>query len=140
MVVNNAVEKYEKFSGAILSRDHKCKILGLGTWKNKTNWPLPYIVTVKEIKVFGVYIMDSYRNLLKRNWDFRFGKFEQTLISWSPRNLDCLSQRIDVLRIFALSRIYYLASILPISKTMCKKIEKAMGRFIWYNSGYTLRV
>ena len=140
VVVNNAVEKYEKFSGAILSRDHKCKILGLGTWKNKTNWPLPYIVTVKEIKVFGVYIMDSYRNLLKRNWDFRFGKFEQTLISWSPRNLDCLSQRIDVLRIFALSRIYYLASILPISKTMCKKIEKAMGRFIWYNSGYTLRV
>ena len=140
MVVNDAVENFEKVSGAILSRNQKCKILGLGTWKNKNKWPLPYVVTVKEIKVFGVYIMESYRNLLKRNWDFRYSKFEQSLISWSSRNLDSLSQRIEVLKIFALSRIYYLASILPISKTMCKRIEKAMGKFIWYNSGYTLRV
>ena len=59
VVVDDAVKKFESLSGAILSRDRKCKILGFGSWKNRVDWPLQYVTTVKEIKVFGVYFMDS---------------------------------------------------------------------------------
>ena len=82
------------------------------------DWPIKYLKTVKEIKVFGIYVMDSYRSLIKRNWDFRFHKFESAIKSWSPRILDTMLQRVEVVKVFALSRIYYVASILPINKTM----------------------
>ena len=39
VVVNDAVQKFEAVSGAILSRDRKCKIIGFGRWKNKEDWP-----------------------------------------------------------------------------------------------------
>ena len=140
LIVDNAVVEFEKVSGALLSRNQKCKVLGIGTWKNRTNWPLDYLVTVKEIKVFGVFIMDSYRSILKRNWDYRFLKFEQSLHSWSSRSLRSILQRIEVVKIFALLRVYYIASVLPMSKTVGKKFEKVIRNFIWFSCGKLLRV
>ena len=140
IVVNGAVKKFEDLSGAILSRDKKCKIIGFGKWKNRVDWPLQYLRTVKEIKVFGIFIMDSYRDLLKRNWSYRFDKFEQSLLSWSSRVLETIFQRVEVVRTFALSRIYYLASILPMPKATANNIEKVIGKFLWSSSGKILRV
>ena len=81
-VVDAAVRKFEKLSGAILSRGQKCTILGLGKWKNKQNWPLTYVKVKEEVKVFGIFFSDSYRNILKRNWDYRFEKFQGSVYSW----------------------------------------------------------
>ena len=41
---------------------------------------------------------------------------------------------------FALSRVYYISSILPIKSKMVKKFESLMGKFIWQGSGKVLRV
>ena len=140
LVLDEAVRKFEAVSGAILSREKKCKVLGFGTWKNEERWPLDYIKSVKEIKIFGIFVMDSYRGMIKKNWEFRFEKFQNIVKSWSPRILDTLNQRVEVLKMFALSRVYYVASILPIRKTMIKKFEKEMGNFVWRASGRVLRV
>ena len=42
-IVDRTVTEFEEVSGAILSRNNKCKVLGLGKWKNKKNWPLQYL-------------------------------------------------------------------------------------------------
>ena len=140
LVLDSAVRKFEEVSGAILSRNKKCKILGFGTWKDRVVWPLNYLKTVQELKIFGVFFVDSYRSMIKRNWDFRFVKFLDVIKSWSPRVLETLSQRVEVLKVFALSRVYYIASILPINITMVRKFEKEMGKFLWTASGKVLRV
>ena len=116
------------------------KVMGFGVWKTKTNWPVRYLCAVKELKVFGFYLMDSYLGLLQRNWAYRYTKFEQSIYSWSMRNLPSLIQKIDVVKIFALSRVYYIASVLPLSKTMSRKFEKTIGKFIWASSGQVLKV
>ena len=95
---------------------------------------------MQELKIFGVFFVDSYRSMIKRNWDFRFVKFLDVIKSWSPRVLETLSQRVEVLKVFALSRVYYIASILPINITMVRKFEKEMGKFLWTASGKVLRV
>ena len=41
---------------------------------------------------------------------------------------------------FALSRVYYISSILPIKPHMVKKFESLIGKFIWQGSGRILRV
>ena len=138
--VDEIVEEFEAFSGAILSRRKKCKIIGFGKWKQNTNWPVTYVQTEEELKVFGVIIRDNYKSLLKRNWEYRFLKFNNCVQSWSSRSLCTLSLRIEVLKVFALSRVYYLAAILPISKIFIQKIETVIGKFIWNASGWLLRV
>ena len=138
--VENIVVEFEAVSGAILSRSKKCKIMGFGKWKNKSNWPLAYLKTEKEIKIFGIYFCNSYRAMLSKNWGYRFDRFNGSVKSWSSRSLPSLSAKIEVLKTFALSRLYYLASVLPVSKGISKKIETVMGKFIWNASGWLLRV
>ena len=140
LLVDHAVKQFEAISGAILSRNLKCKIMGVGSWSQRKKWPLPFVQSVQEIKIFGVFFLNSYVQTLKRNWDFRFKKFQQSVLSWSSRVLENISQRVQILNMFALSRIYYISSVLPLSKTTGKKFEKQMGKFLWSSSGKLLRV
>ena len=103
--IDHAVVKFEALSGAILSRNRKCKILGLGGWRMRRNWPLAYLQADEEIKIFGIYVRDSYRSMVKRNWDYRFDKFQNCVLSWSSKFLPSLRVRVEVLNIFALSRV-----------------------------------
>ena len=69
VIVDEGVQMFEAVSGAILSRNHKCKILGFGKWSKRDVWPLNFVQTVQEVKVFGVFMLNSYNAILKRNWD-----------------------------------------------------------------------
>ena len=47
---------------------------------------------------------------------------------------------MEVVNIFALSRVFYIASILPLPKNIVQRIEKIISRFIWTGSGKVLKV
>ena len=140
VLVDKEVEKFEYVSGAILSRSNKCKILGFGSWRQKTTWPLNYVQTVEELKIFGIFIMNSFQSMIRRNWDFRFNKFQGSLISWSSRSLDSIFQRVEIINMFGLSRVFYVASVLPMPQNFIKRVEMAVGKVIWAMSGKVLRV
>ena len=139
-VVSGVVKKFEVVSGAILSRNKKCKVIGFGGWVDRQDWPLAWIKPVKSEKIFGIYICDSYEEILEVNWEYRYKKFSDAIFSWSSRILDTLQQRVEVIRVFALSRVYYVAAILPVKPKMVKKFESLMGKFIWNFSGKVLRI
>merc|ERR1712215_599188 len=90
--VSEVVGKFEKVSGAILSRNKKCKVIGFGNWAGREDWPLAWIKPVKSEKMFG------------------------------------------------LSRVYYVASVLPMMPKVVKKFESLMGKYLWNFSGKVLRV
>ena len=140
VAIDNAICKFESVSGAVLSRGNKCKIIGFGAWKDKVNWPLGYLQPVGEVKIFGFFITNSYQSMIKRNWNYRLVKVQQTLIAGSKRFLDSIYQRVEVINTFVLSRFFYIASVLPIPKNVRQQIEKNIGKFIWSCSGKLLRV
>ena len=109
-MVGEAVIEFEKVSGAILSRNKKCLVLGLGSWRNRNNWILDFLQPVREIKVFGIWIMNNYRKLLSTNWNRRIESLRKTIYSWTGRYFRTIKQKITVLNSFALSRIWYIAS------------------------------
>ena len=86
--ISTSVVEFEKASGAILSRNKKCLVLGLGIWKNRQSFILEFLQPVKEIKVFGIWVMNSYRQLLSTNWNRRIEKLRSSIffldrqISW----------------------------------------------------------
>ena len=61
LIVDESVRKFECVSGAVLSRSKKCKVIGFGNWKKRQNWPLKYVQSVDELKVFGIYIRNSFQ-------------------------------------------------------------------------------
>ena len=78
-VVEEVVTKFERPSGAILSRNKKCQAVGFGTWKSRTDWPVQWIRAVNSVKVFGIFISDSYEDMLKLKWDHRYKKFSDVI-------------------------------------------------------------
>ena len=75
-----------------------------------------------------------------KNWEFRLRKFRNILYSWSSRSLATVQDRVDVVKIFGLSRTYYVASILPIRSRVVKSFEYLIGRFIWKSPFSVLKI
>ena len=134
------IGKFEKVSGAILSRNKKCKVIGFGKLASKEDWPLAWVKPVKSEKIFGIFICDAYNEILELNWNYRFKKFSNMMYSWSNRVLDTLQQRVEVIRMFGLSRVYYVATVLPMKSEVVKKFESLVGKYLKNFSGKKLRV
>ena len=124
-------KRFEDISGAILSRSAKTKIMGLGAWKDRQVWPLEWMKVVREMKVFGFQICQTYEQSLERSWEVCFEGFRKTLIAWGSRMLDSLRQRVDVLKIFATSKLWYKASALPLPEMWARKFEAGVRKFLW---------
>ena len=122
--IDLCVERFERMSGAILNRSKKSVVLGLGLWSDRTVWPLSWLQTVTETKVFGFFLSNSYSNILERNWEFQFSKFTSTLKSWSSRAIDSLHQKAEILTTFALSKVWYRAQALPLPSKYVTKFNK----------------
>ena len=131
VIIDEIFANFEKISGAILSRSKKSKIMGLGPWRGRRDWPLPWLQVVPMVKMFGFQISPVYKQTLEQSWEACYSGFHKTIMSWSSRHLNTMVQRVEVLRIFATSRLWYKASALPLPVKFSKKFESLMGRFLW---------
>ena len=123
-------EKFENLSGMVLNKN-KCQILGLGIWKDKTEWPLNWIKTVNHMKIFGVTFASTIDKTIKLSWTNYEVKFHNCLMSWRGKNINSLSERAFVLKTFATSKLWYLAQVLPLPKSTLDYIERELGLFLW---------
>ena len=131
LAIDHLIHRFENLSGAILNRDKKSKVLGLGSWKDRERWPLPWLVSVPQMKILGFIFHPIYKTMLEINWEEQYKKFDNTLFSWSTRVLDSIFQKAQVLATFALSRIWYRAQVLPLPVTWALKFESAISSFLW---------
>ena len=106
-------------------------MMGLGPWRGKQDWPLHWLQVVNMIKMFGIQITPSYRQTLTLSWNSCFSGFRKTILSWQARQLNTLIQRVQVLKVFATSKLWYKASVLPLPSKFAKKFESLMGVFLW---------
>ena len=116
-----------------MSRTLKSKVMGLGTLKNKNDWPeeVKWMKTVSEMKIFGFIVCAKYKDTVNKTWDKVVRGFEQILFSWESRQLETLSQRVEVARTFALSKLYYVAQVLPLPGEHRRRVEKRLSSFIF---------
>ena len=131
LVIEEIFCNFENCSGAILSRSFKSKIMGLGVWKGRQDWPLKWLKVESSIKMFGFQVAPIYKQTLTLCWDSCLTAFRKTIMSWKTRQLNTLVEKVEVLRIFATSKIWYKASALPLPPSFAKKFESLMGSFLW---------
>ena len=130
LVAEEIFRKFESFAGAILNRSSKSKILGIGGFQGRENWPLPWLKVENRLKIFGIFIYPTYQQILHENWTELLKKFRGKLFSWNLRSLDTFQQRVDVLQIFGTSKLWYLCQVLPLPPQFASKFENIMWRCI----------
>ena len=107
-------------------------MLGLGPWRGRHDWPLDWLKVVNMMKIFGFQITPKYKQTLQLSWEACLDGFRKTIMSWKARHLNTLVQRVEVLRVFVTSKIWYKASALPLPVKFAKKFESLMGSFLWF--------
>ena len=68
---DQVMKKFEATSGAILSRTKKSKVMGLGSLKNKQDWPeeVNWMNTVSEMKILDFTVCPTYKDTLTKAWN-----------------------------------------------------------------------
>lgn len=122
--VNEHFRFYEEVSGAKLNNDKT-----EGVWFGKSERrPAINIQEKDEMKVLGLYITNQ--NCYEKNWGKKEGEVKEELLKWENKTNN-YKTRIELVKIFMLSKLLFLAAIFPPKDQTIKKINKMAVNFIW---------
>ena len=129
--VEKVILQFEQATGAILNRNNKTKIYGLGKWKDKENWPITWIKVEREyFYTLGVYHSNSYPDTQNKNWTSCISALKSHGQMLSNRKLT-LFQRATYINACMLSKIWYVAHIYPLNLSFAKEINKIIFNYLW---------
>ena len=66
---------------------------------------MQWLKVVKLIKIFGFQVTPVYKETLDLSWDSCFSSFVKTIMSWKSRQLNTIFQRVQVIKVFATSKL-----------------------------------
>ena len=123
----NIIELFEYASGSKINRD-KTHGIWMSKWKHKTenicniNW------SNSPKKIVGFYICEH--RLVNVNWTPIVTKVQKNFNMWITRKLS-FDQKSEIINLFALSKIIYLASFLCMPLDFIKQFEKHIYSYFW---------
>lgn len=115
-------------SGAVLNL-RKTTSIDVG-YINGNPIGIDWLRTETKIKILGVIFANSIRQMITLNWESLIGNIGQQIGLHSIRTLT-LHQKVILLNTFITSKIWYLASLLPLYAIHVAKLTSAMGTFLW---------
>ena len=80
--------------------------------------------------MLGMEVFDNLPELVANNWTRILKKLRYSLSRELSRNLN-LIQKIWHVNLMALSKIWYLAHILPMPKPVSQRVEISIGYYLW---------
>lgn len=123
---------YETHSGAALSVQ-KSAILPFGSWPTTSAW----ISTVENCRILGITFTSKLDDMIHLNWTRILQTVRRTIYAQYIRNLNIL-QKVWVVNTFILSKLWYLAQILPPPQLILRKIDLAIGFYLWRGKQYRI--
>jgi hypothetical protein len=87
LLIDSLTRKFEAMSGQILNRNRKTAILGLGTWAGRQDWPLGWLNSPSNLKIFGVTFGPSLSATMTASWEAVSKGVMAAINMWSGRLL-----------------------------------------------------
>jgi hypothetical protein len=128
-------ELYGLASGAKLNK-HKCKGLWLGSWRGSVDTPGNIIWSSESIKLLGVYIGGG--PMVMGQWDHVVNKLSKVLNDSKGRFLSFMG-RATLVNVYALSKVWYLGSVMELPNNVCTKITRLVFEFLWQGRPESLK-
>ena len=118
---------YEKGSGAKLNQS-KSKGLWLDSWAGRLDPPVPLDWSSVKIKTLGVFIGPGVLEV--DNWQPRIDAVKKVFSSWRRRSLSFKGKAL-VINALALSRVWYVASLIHMPGWVASKLVQLIFHFFW---------
>jgi hypothetical protein len=131
LLIDSLTRKFEAMSGQILNRNRKTAILGLGTWAGRQDWPLGWLNSPSNLKIFGVTFGPSLSATMTASWEAVSKGVMAAINMWSGRRLPTLRLKRDVIETYAFSKLWYMCQILPLPSQVAQRLTSAAGSFLW---------
>ena len=124
------IRKFESATGAILNKN-KTKIYGLGLWKNKVEWPIPWLTTsLNSFKSLGVIFDNDYEIAVTKNWDKIFDSVDIKIKIMQNVKLT-IYQKAVMINCIIYSKLWYISHIYPLPLKHANKINKLAFHYLW---------
>ena len=123
---------FAKISGLKLNTE-KTKAIWFGSKKKckmKLCQNLNLDWTEGDFKLLGIIFNIDLQKIPKLNLDHKKTEIEALLRKWEYRNLTPYG-KITIIKTLALSKLVHVMSIIPVSSTYIKDIEKILYNFLW---------
>jgi hypothetical protein len=106
----------------------KTKALSLGSWEGSDlGIPVTFVATTR---ILGVQFSARVADLPALNWPNITAKAAAVLWENSGRGL-CLEQRVRFVNTFALSKLWYVAKVVPPQRKAVQALRMHIGNFVW---------
>ena len=116
---------FGNFSGSKLSLD-KCEAMFLGRWRVRRDTPLN-IKWVTQMTIFGIKFGELSEDDI---WHPLYKKIENVLNLFKTRHLSFYG-KAKLINVMVLSKLWYLTTVIPLSKHYERLITKLVFSFIW---------
>lgn len=127
LAVFSTYEKFEKGTGSKLNLS-KCEGLWLGAWRDRSDPPVSIAWSSVKIKVLGVFLGNG--SMDDSNWRPCIEAVEKCLNSWRSRSLSYGGKAV-VSNALALSRVWYVASLVPMPPWALSELNSLIFKFFW---------
>ena len=123
--VFRVINVYERGSGAKLNVS-KTEAMWLGAWRSRADQPFG-LTWVTKMKIIGVVFP---QNAESDNWRPKLKKLENHLKFWKSRSLSMVGKSL-IVNTIGISKLLYLATILPVSKWVISEVNNLIWPFLW---------
>ena len=98
----------------------------LGAWRSRTDQPFG-LTWVTKMKILGVVFG---QNAESDNWRPKLKKLENHLNFWKSRSLLLVGKSL-IVNTIGISKLLYLATILPVTKWVISEVNNLIWPFLW---------
>ena len=131
--IDKAFREYEDVNGTLLSRTKKTRIMGLGKWANKSDWPIKWIQTTKEMKLLGIVFSPSIVDTYKNTWTNIIKNIRSTTQKWTKERNWPMTTKAKIINKFILSKLWYAGQILHCQQEIINTIEKTISHYMFHD-------
>jgi hypothetical protein len=131
IIIDIITRQFEAMSGVILNRSHKTAILGLGGWAGRKEWLLEWVSAPQQLKTFRVTYTPALASTIALLWEVCLAGVQRAIHAWKERHVPFLQRRRDVLESHVLSKLWYLAQILPLPQVVAARATSMASSFLW---------
>ncbi|KAK3922595.1 LOW QUALITY PROTEIN: LINE-1 retrotransposable element ORF2 protein [Frankliniella fusca] len=128
--LRQALAEFKEVSGLAVN-EQKTVAIALGTW-NTERHPLPYRY-VESARILGVIFAKDVTTMSSRTWATVTGAAIGILGQHTHRKLNIV-QRVWFAQTYCLSKLWYVAQVLPVPDGVVTALSKAVGDFVWRGS------
>ena len=123
------VGKFERCTNALINRS-KTRLMGMGQWTGRQDWPFDWLKPFESIKVLGVIFKPNIKEAIEANTIMLQNRCNKTRYGVAKRALTVI-QKVQLFNIYIASKFTHIARVMPLQDNFLDEIQMLFSHTVW---------